>query len=134
MALLGFAIATYMDGQINFTAIKMQLIFLAAVGVLSYAEWEAQKKRVAQWATIRKKGRARFILMDFVLLRGGIFSAVLLYVLSSKVTLGLLIVVSILPVLAVIAFAANELWKRSEEEYVVASMKMAAENIKVMRN
>ncbi len=94
----------------------------------------AHKRRMSNWNNIRSSGKTRFILYDYVLVRGGIVFVLFILFLSLKVSIGLLIVCSILPLFGVIAFAGNEEWKQCEEQYTIATLRSVANKFKVLQN
>ena len=114
--------------------LKFYIIALIIVALIMYSENMAHKRRMSNWQKIRSAGKARFILYDYVLIRGGIVSVLLILILSLKVSIGLLIVCSILPLFGVIAFAGNEEWKQCEEHYTIATLRAVADKFKVLQN
>ena len=86
------------------------------------------------WKNIRIQGKTRFILYDYVLLRGGIISILFILILSLKVTISLLLLCAVLPLCGVMAFAGNEEWKQCEEQYTISNLKSVADKFKVLRN
>ncbi len=93
-----------------------------------------QRDRMAHWKEIRKKGKQKFILYDFVLLRGGIISLLLLLILSYAVTISIIIICSVIPLLGVCAFVGNEIWKQCEMHYSQKALKSVSDKMKVMSN
>ena len=114
--------------------LKFYIIALIIVALIMYSENMAHKRRMSNWQKIRSAGKTRFILYDYVLIRGGIVSVLLILILSFKVSIGLLIVCSILPLFGVIAFAGNEEWKQCEEQYTIATLRSVADKFKVLQN
>jgi hypothetical protein len=94
----------------------------------------AHRRRMSEWANIRLKGKARFILFDYVLLRGGSISILIILILSLKVSITLLIICSVIPLLGVSAFAGNEVWKQCEQSYALTRLKSIAEKMKILQN
>ena len=114
--------------------LKFYIIALIIVALIMYSENMAHKRRMSNWQKIRSAGKTRFILYDYVIIRGGIVSVLLILILSFKVSIGLLIVCSILPLFGVIAFAGNEEWKQCEEQYAIATLRSVADKFKVLQN
>ena len=114
--------------------LKFYIIALIIVALIMYSENMAHERRMSNWQKIRSAGKTRFILYDYVLIRGGIVSVLLILILSFKVSIGLLIVCSILPLFGVIAFAGNEEWKQCEEQYTIATLRSVADKFKVLQN
>ena len=125
---------SYWKLQFNISNFRFGLIFLILFAFIVYSEKLAHKRRMSNWKKIRSAGKARFILYDYVLIRGGIVSVLLILILSFKVSIGLLIVCSILPLFGVIAFAGNEEWKQCEEQYAIATLRSVADKFKVLQN
>ena len=107
---------------------------LILIGLLSYSEALARKRRSANWEEIRSQGKTRFVLFQFVALRGGTVSLLILLLLSSKVTIGLIILASVVPLLAAMAFVGNEEWKSCEAQYVISTLRSTGENLKALKN
>jgi hypothetical protein len=122
------------QGMFKLSDLKFYIIALIIVSLIMYSENMAHKRRMSNWQKIRSVGKTRFILYDYVLLRGGIVSVLLILILSFKVSIGLLIVCSILPLFGVIAFAGNEEWKQCEEQYTIATLRSVADKFKVLQN
>ena len=114
--------------------LKFYIIVIIIVALIMYSENMAHKRRMSNWQKIRSAGKTRFILYDYVLIRGGIVSVLLILILSFKLSIGLLIVCSILPLFGVIAFAGNEEWKQCEEQYTIATLRSVANKFKVLQN
>ena len=114
--------------------LKFYIIALIIVALIMYSENMAHKRRMSNWQKIRSAGKTRFILYDYVIIRGGIVSVLLILILSFKVSIGLLIVCSILPLFGVIAFAGNEEWKQCEEQYAISTLRSVADKFKVLQN
>jgi hypothetical protein len=130
---LSFAVL-YSKHLTHLSDFRYGIVVLILIGTLFYSETLARNRRLNNWGEIRLQGKARFILMDYVVLRGGIISLLILLLLSTKVTIGLIILASVVPLLAAIAFVANEEWKYCEEQYVISTLKSMAENIKAIQN
>ena len=113
---------------------RFYCIALILIGYISYNETLAQKRRMLNWETIRSKGRMHFILFDYVVFRGGTISILITIILSIKVTITLIIICSLLPLLGVMAFVGNEIWKQCEESYSLAKLNSVAEKIKILQN
>jgi hypothetical protein len=128
-----FSILNWRQG-LNISNLRFNIIGFILIALIFYSEIMAHKRRLSNWEKIRVKGKTRFILYDYVLLRGGIVSVLLILILSIKVTIGLLIICTVIPLFGVITFAGNEEWKKCEEEYTISTLKSLAEKIKVLRN
>ena len=118
----------------SYSSLIYGIIFYILMTLIIHSEKLAHKRRLLNWDKKRIEGKARFILYDYVLLRGGIVSTLLILVLSIKVPIDLLIICTIIPLFGAIAFAGNEEWKKCEELYSISTLKSTAEKIKVMQN
>ena len=132
-AIVFFSILNWKQG-LNYSTLRFNIIGFILISLIIYSEIMAHKKRVSNWEKIRMKGKTRFILYEYVLLRGGITSTLLILILSIKVTIGLLIICTVIPFFGVAAFAGNEEWKKCEEQYTISTLKSLADKIKVLRN
>ncbi|MDD8016930.1 MAG: hypothetical protein PHP42_01020 [Bacteroidota bacterium] len=133
-----FIILTYgiivWNHALQLSDLRVTIIGLMLIGLIYYLEKMEHQRRLLHWDTIRSKGKIRFILYEYVLLRGGIVSLFIILVLSMKVTIGLLIIYSLLPLFGELVFAGNEVWKQCEEHYIISTLKSAAEKIKILNN
>jgi hypothetical protein len=124
----------YWKHLFNYSSLRYGIIFSILMILIVHSEKLAHKRRLLNWEKKRIEGKKRFILYDYVLLRGGIVSTLLILVLSIKVPIDLLIICTIIPLFGVIAFAGNEEWKKCEEQYTISTLKSVAEKIKVLQN
>ena len=124
----------YWKDMLSTSHIRISIIGYIVIFLIIQSERLAHKKRLSDWKNIRIQGKTRFILYDYVLLRGGIISILLILILSLKVAISLLLVVTVLPLFGVMAFAGNEEWKQCEEQYTISTMKLVADKFKVLRN
>jgi hypothetical protein len=120
--------------MVNLSELKFYIVALIVVSLIMYSEKLAHKRRISNWEKVRILGKARFILFDYVVIRGGIVSILLILILSLKISVGLMIVCSILPLFVVLAFAGNEEWKQCEEQYTIETLRSVADKFKVMQN
>ncbi len=120
--------------MVNLSDLKFYIIALIIIALIMYSENMAHKRRMSNWNNIRSFGKTRFILYDYVLIRGGIVCVLLFLILSLKGSIGFLIICSILPLFGVIAFAGNEEWKQCEEQYTIATLRSVADKFKVLQN
>ena len=118
----------------NWSDLKFYIIAVIIVALIMYSENMAHKRRMSNWNKIRSSGKTRFILYDYVLIRGGIVSVLIILLLSFKISIGLLIVCTILPLFGVIAFTGNEEWKQCEEQYTIATLRSVSDKFKVLQN
>jgi hypothetical protein len=119
---------------IHLSEFRFYGIIAILLGYVSYAESLAQKRRLLNWEIIRLNGKTRFILLDYVVIRGGSLSILIALIISIKVKITLIIICSILPVLGVIAYVGNEIWKQCEEHYSSAKLNSIAEKMKLLQN
>jgi hypothetical protein len=128
-----FSIIYWKQG-FSFSDFRFNFIGLIFIALIFYSEILAHKRRLLNWEKIRIQGKRRFILVDYVLLRGGIISTLLLLILSIQIKIGLLIICTVLPLFGVLVFAGNEEWKKCEELYTISTLKSVAEKMKVLQN
>jgi len=107
---------------------------LILIGLLYYSEALAHKRRLANWEEIRSQGKTRFLLLEYVALRGGTVSLLILMLLSTKVTIGPILLASVVPLLAAMVFVGNEEWKSCESQFVISTLRSTGENIKALNN
>ena len=124
----------YWKHLFSYSSLRFGIIFSIIMFLIVHSEKLAHKRRLLNWEKKRIEGKKRFILYDYVLLRGGIVSTLLISFLSIKVPIDLLIICTIIPLFGVIAFAGNEEWKKCEEQYTISTLKSVAEKIKVLQN
>ncbi len=119
---------------IKLSDFRFYCIAAILIGYIYYTETLAQKRRMLNWETIRSKGKVYFVLVEYVIYRGGIISVLIVLILSIKITITLIIICSIIPLLGVIAFAGNEIWKQCEESYSSSKLNSIVEKIKISQN
>jgi small-conductance mechanosensitive channel len=101
--------------------------------LLLYAGWRylvsfENRKYDANWETIPTKGKRRFVIMHYVLLRGVIITVVaIMYALQLASLWSLLLCVAI-PVMWVMASAGSDEWRRREMDFIVDSVKRRKQN------
>ena len=76
----GFGLGVLLDGSnmVNLTSVSLMGGLLILIPTLWWIESHAHTRRLAEWDRIRERGRYSFVLIWYVLLRGGIFSAVIM--------------------------------------------------------
>ena len=124
----------YWKNMLSASNVRFSIIGYIIIFLIIYSENLAHKRRLLDWKKIRIQGKTRFILYDYVLLRGGIISILFILILSLKVTISLLLLCAVLPLCGVMAFAGNEEWKQCEEQYTISTLKSVADKFKVLRN
>jgi hypothetical protein len=132
-AVIFFSILYWKQGFM-FANLRFNLIGFIVIALIFYSEILAHKRRLLNWEKIRIQGKTRFILFDYVLLRGGIVSILLLLILSIQIKIGLLIICTVVPLFGVLAFVGNEEWKKCEELYTISTLKSVADKIKILQN
>jgi len=119
---------------IQLSEFRFYCIASILIGYISYNETLAHKRRMLNWATIQSKGKMHFILFDYVIYRGAVISILITLILSIKVKITLIIICSIFPLLGVMVFVGNEIWKQCEESYSSIKLNSVAEKIKILQN
>jgi hypothetical protein len=122
------------NGTFKYYDLRIFLIGAILYWYIHRSEKGAQQRRALDWGIIRTKGKTRFILFDYVLVRGGFLSAFIILILSLKIPMSFLILYSVLPMLGVTAFAGNEVWKKCEQDYMIMILKTTAEKMRVLQN
>ncbi|HLP14629.1 MAG TPA: hypothetical protein VK470_00145 [Bacteroidota bacterium] len=121
-------------GIIQLPDLRIMIIVTIAVCYIYYSELNSQRRMIENWRTIRGQGRVRFILIEYVFLRGGGVSLVLALAISFKVTISMLIIGSILPVFGVFVWAGNEIWKSNEHLFLISTLKTVGESMSAKQN
>jgi hypothetical protein len=124
----------YWKNMLSVSNFRFSIIGYIIIFLIIQSERLAHKRRLLDWKNIRIQGKTRFILYDYVLIRGGIISIVFILILSLKVIISLLLLCTVLPLCGVMAFAGNEEWKQCEEQYTISTLKSVADKFKVLRN
>ena len=85
--LYGFGLGVLLDqaSLVNETTFLLLLAFLIVVPALGWLESYNHRRRVKNWARIQQQGRLVFVLTRYMLLRGGIIGAVLMYALRGRI-------------------------------------------------
>ena len=85
--LYGFGLGVLLDqaSLVNETSFLLLLAFLIVVPALGWLESYNHRRRVEKWARIRQRGKLVFVLSRYMLLRGGIIAAVLMYALRGRI-------------------------------------------------
>lgn len=127
------AIYSWQNGE-SLPELRFYLLSLIAMAYIYSAEMAFQRLRMKQWEETRSLGRTRFVLWDYVLLRGGGASVILLLLLSLKVTISLIVLVSVLPLLALMVIVGNIVWNDCEHQYQEAVYRATATSFAVQQN
>ena len=113
---------------------RLYIISMIIFAYISYSEAIDQRRRILDWENIHHIGKTRFILLEYVIYRGGTISVLIILLLSLKIQMTVLLLCSVLPLLGVSAIAGNEVWKQCEEGHSAMILKSAAEKMKISQN
>jgi hypothetical protein len=111
--LYGFGLGVLLDqaNLISVTSFSLLLVFLIVVPALVWLELRVHHRRVKNWARIQQGGRFMFVFGRYVLLRGGIITAVLMYALRARVPSGLIYEVTVPFLLLAIGYIGHQEWE-----------------------
>ncbi|MBM4162115.1 MAG: hypothetical protein FJ217_13590 [Ignavibacteria bacterium] len=94
-------------------------------------EAKAHKRHLEHWLTLRKRGKLRFVLRHYLLLRGGILFIVLFLAFYAFIRLSVLVSIILFLTFALIVLTlfwmGLEEWKSCEEECEILALRQAAE-------
>ena len=85
--LYGFGLGVILDqaGLVGVASFSLLLTFLIVVPALVWLEMRVHKRRLKNWPRIQERGKFMFVMGRYVLLRGGILAAALMYALRDRV-------------------------------------------------
>lgn len=85
--LYGFGLGVLLDNAdlVNMTSLSLLVVFLILVPSAGWLEARNHSRRVENWEQIRKQGKFMFVITRYVLLRGGIMAAILMYALRGGI-------------------------------------------------
>lgn len=84
--LYGFGLGVLLDqaSLVNETSFSLLIAFLILVPTLGWLESYNHRRRVENWPRIQERGRIMFVLTRYVIIRGGIIAAILMYALRNS--------------------------------------------------
>jgi len=111
--LYGFGLGVLLDkaSLVNGTTFSILIIVLFVVPSLVWFESYTHRRRVEQWERIAKKGRSVFIIFWYVLIRGAVLSAILMYALRGNPPLEIVHEITIPVIALVMGFIGYQEWE-----------------------
>ena len=127
--LYGFGLGIILDttNHVDATSISLLLAGLLIVPALGWLETYSHERRIADWQRIRAKGKSVFIVSRYVLLRGGIFSIVLMLALRGEQSSWPVHEIVIPLVFFCLAYVGYQEWRNCEIEYGVLTRRDSAD-------
>jgi hypothetical protein len=113
----GLGVLLEQSNLINLTSLSLLIGLLVLIPALGWLEARTHHRRLAAWGRIRERGKFIFIGMWYLVLRGGIFSAVLMLSLRGTGPAWPVHEVGIPVVLIALFIVGSEEWKNCEREY-----------------
>lgn len=85
--LYGFGLGVLLDqaNLVGLTSFSILLAFLVVIPAAVWLEMYLHKRRIKNWVKIQEHGKSMFVFGRYILFRGGIAAAVLMYALRSRV-------------------------------------------------
>jgi hypothetical protein len=124
----GFGLGVLLDesNMVNLTSLSLLVGLLILIPTLGWLESKTHHRRLAAWGRIRERGKFVFIGTWYLLLRGGIFSAVLMLSLRGIAASWPIHEVGIPVVLVALFIVGSEEWKDCEREYRIQMRRLSA--------
>lgn len=117
--LYGFGLGVLLDqaSLVNATTFSLLIVFLALVPTLGWIESYNHRRRVDNWERIRRQGKFVFVLMRYVVLRGGIIAAILMYSLRGNNGGGLVHEIAIPIMMVALGIVGFQEWTNCEKAF-----------------
>ncbi len=117
--LYGFGLGVILDHAdlVNLTSFSLLLGGLVLVPLLGWLETQNHRRRMAHWEQFSRRGRLSFIALHYVLIRGLIFSAVMMFALREYSPSWPVHEIAIPVVFVAMAFIGIQEWENCEDEY-----------------
>jgi hypothetical protein len=124
----GFGLGVLLDESnlVNLTSLSLLIGSLILIPALGWLETRTHRRRIAAWGRIRETGKFAFIGTWYVLLRGGIFSGVLMLSLRGTGPSWPIYEVGVPVVLLALFIVGSEEWKDCEREYRIKLRRVSA--------
>ena len=121
--LYGFGLGVILDHAdlVNLTSLSLLLGGLILVPALGWIETRNHRRRMMKWKRIREVGRLQFIMLHYMLLRGGIFSLIVMFSLRGQLSSWYVHGITIPVVLLSLAFVGQQEWTNCEQEFQIAT-------------
>ena len=117
--LYGFGLGVLLDqaSLVNETSFLLLLAFLIVVPAVGWLESYNHRRRVENWARIQRHGRLVFVLTRYILLRGGIIAAVLMYALRSRIASLSIHEIAVAVLILALGIVGIQEWTNCEKEF-----------------
>ncbi|HTY36337.1 MAG TPA: hypothetical protein VMH23_04450 [Bacteroidota bacterium] len=114
----GFGLGVILDKEdlVSVASFSLLIVFLLSVPAVVWYEMYAHRLRMSKWTRIRSQGKLLFVAGRYVLLRGGILVALLMYALRGRVGSLPVHEFSVPFLVAAIAFIGHQEWENCEHE------------------
>jgi hypothetical protein len=117
--LYGFGLGVLLDqaSLVNLGTFSLLIAFLVVVPTIGWLESYNHRRRVENWPRIRQRGKFIFVLTRYVLLRGGIIAAVLMYSLRDRIGFGLVHEIAIPVLIVAVGIIGFQEWENCEKAF-----------------
>jgi hypothetical protein len=117
--LYGFGLGVILEHAdlVNLTTFSLLLGGLILVPALGWVETWSHLRRMTAWRQIREKGMISFVALRYMLLRGGIFSLLLMFSLRGQLSSWSIHGITVPVVLIALGFIGVQEWNNCEQEY-----------------
>jgi hypothetical protein len=119
--LYGFGLGALLDqaSLVNTTTFSLLIAFLVLVPALGWLESYNHGRRVENWPKIQRQGKFMFVLTRYVLLRGGICAAILMYTLRDRIGTVPIHEVAILILMVAVGLIGFQEWTNCERAFAL---------------
>lgn len=117
--LYGFGLGVLLDqaSLVNATTFSLLIAFLVVVPAIGWLESYNHRRRVENWPKIQQQGRLVFVITRYVLLRGGIIAAVLMYALRDRIGFFPIYEVTIPVLVLAVGIVGFQEWNNCEKAF-----------------
>ena len=138
--LVGLLIGVSLDKE--WTSVVSRFISAGAIIIIAFfwqrIESATQKRYLESWPHHRSRGKWRFILTHYVLIRGTIlfmlFAGPMLPSIKLMMSTGIIILASAALLALLLMYLGHEAWTKCEQDYEVQMFRQAAEQSRVAAN
>ena len=115
----GFGLGVLLDqtNAVNLTSLSLLIGALFLVPAIGWLESRTHLRRLASWGRIREQGKFTFIGIWYILLRGGIFSAILMISLRGISRAWPVDEITVPVILVALFIIGLEEWKECEHQF-----------------
>jgi hypothetical protein len=117
--LYGFGLGVLLDqaSLVNATSFSLLIAFLVLVPALGWLESYNHRRRVEKWERIRQQGRLIFVFTRYMVLRGGIIAAILMYSLRGNQGGGLVHEIAVPIMMIALGIVGFQEWANCENAF-----------------